>query len=494
VIRNASIVAGAQIITWAATFLFTVAQARYLGPARFGELSLALSYAVILGVVVDFGVSTKLARDVAQRPAGAGQALAASFAVRVALWCAAMPIVWVTTVLLGYDGELQESILVLALSLLIGGFALSLAAYFQGREAFLFPSLGSVAQRGSAALLGVAALAMGFGIVVVAAAYVAACVLQVLVMLPGLRKHPVPSLRLERSAAAEMIRGTAILGCFWILGSLYYNVDMVILQQLASPERVAWYAAAYRLFNATAMVVGFVLGTVLYPALSRLSMDSRESLRRAMERAFAFVVASGVFLALTLVVAADQLVALLYSAHDYGPAASSLRLLAPGLAAMYANGVFFLALLALGFERRLLVMAAVLAVLNPLANLLVIPSLQQDGAAIITSITELVVLGWVLAITPKDLRSAARPAVLMKAALAAGAAAVVLWSLRDWPLFVGIPIAGLLYLVLGLALGLVPVEELRAIPARFRARLQRRAAPMPPLGEGAAAVSQSRVA
>jgi O-antigen/teichoic acid export membrane protein len=494
VIRNASVVAAGQVVTWTATFLFIFAQARYLDPTRFGELSLALSYAVILGVVVDFGLSTKLARDVAQRPNSAGRALIASFAVRVALWCVAMPLVWAGTVILGYDAELQATILILAVSLLIGGFALSLAAYFQGREAFVFPSLASVAQRGSAAVLGVAALAMGYGIVVVACVYVAASVLQVLVMLPGMRRHPVSSARFERDAAVDMFRGTAILGCFWILGSLYYNVDMVVLQRLAPPENVAWYAAAYRLFNATTMVVGFVLGTVLYPALSRLSVDSRDALRGAIERSFGFVIACGVFLALTLIVAADQLVALLYSAHDYAPAANALRLLAPGIAAMYANGVFFLTLLALGFERRLLVMAAVLAVLNPLANLLVIPLLQQNGAALLTSATELVVLVWVLAATPRDLRVAARPTVVVKVFAAATVAAAALWSLRDLPLFVGLPVSGLLYLTLTLALGIIPVDELRAIPARFRARRRRDETVAAPVGEGAPAVSQSRVA
>jgi O-antigen/teichoic acid export membrane protein len=466
--HNFSVVAVAQAITWTATFLFTLAQARYLGPARFGELSLALSYAVLLGVVVDFGLSTKLARDVAQRPETAGTALVASFAVRVGLWCVAMPLVWAATAILGYGAELQASILILGTSLLIGGFAASLGAYFQGRERFLFPSLGSIVQRGSAAALGVAALLMGQGIVVVASVYIAASVLQVLVLIPGMRRYPVSSTILERSAVVDMFRGTATLGCFWILGAFYYNVDMVILQRLVPPENVAWYAAAYRLFNAGTMVVGLVLGTVLYPALSRLSVESRETFRRALTRSFAFVLASGVFLALTLVAAADQLVALLYPARDYAQAASALRLLAPGLAGMYANGVFFLTLLALGYERRLLVMAGVLAVLNPLANLLVIPLLQQNGAALVTSATEAVVLLWVLAVTPKDLRSAARPVVVGKVLVAATVAAAALWLVRDWSIFIGVPIAGVLYATVALALGILPPDDLRALRSRVR--------------------------
>jgi O-antigen/teichoic acid export membrane protein len=462
VAQNLSIVAAAQAITWSATFLFTLAQARYLGPARFGELSVALSWTLLLTVVLDFGLSTKLARDVAQRPALAGHAFAATLVIRGGLWCAVIPATWALTVLLGYGAELQAAVLILAGSLLFSGIASSLGAYFQGREEFLFPSLGSVAQRGSAAVLGIGVLALGQGVLVVAAVLVIANVIQVVAMLPGLRRHPLPTATLRPAAVLAMLGGTAPLGLFWILGSVYYNIDMLILQRLAPPENVAWYAAAYRLFNAALMLVGFASSTVLYPVLSRLSVGSRESLRDAMQRSFTFLLGSGVFVALALVISADQIVALLYPAHEYAEAAAALRLLAPGLVATYTNGIFFLALLGMGFERRLLLMAAVLAALNPIANIIAIPLYQQNASALLTSLTETLVLVWVLALTPGDLRAAASPRVALRVGIAAVPAAACLWALRDLSPFIGIPLAGVVYAAVAVALGTLPPEDLSA--------------------------------
>jgi O-antigen/teichoic acid export membrane protein len=461
--RNISIVAVAQAITWTASFFFTLAQARFLSTPHFGELSVAFSYTAVLAVVVDFGLSTKLARDVAQEPATAGQALAASLVVRTAIWCLAMPLAWVGTIILGYHAELQASILILAAGMLFGGVAASLGAYFQGREEFLFPSLGSIVQRGSATILGVGALSVGLDVIGVALACAAAFALQVLVMVPGMQRHPVSSTKVERATVVNMFRGATTLAFFWIFGSIYYNVDMLILDRLVPPENVAWYAAAYRLFNAALIAAGLAAGTVLYPLLSRLSVDSRDELRRTLQRSFALLLASGVFVALVLVAAADQVVALLFPADKYAEAASALRLLAPGLAAMYANGVFFFTLLGLRFERRLLLMAVVLAVLNPLANLVLIPVLQQNGAALLTSVTETIVLVWVIALTPKDLRVAASPVVVAKILVAAIPAAACLWLLRDSSLVVGIFLASLVYLTSVLALGIVPAEDLRAM-------------------------------
>src|SRR4029077_10238877 len=103
---------------------------------------------------------------------------------------------------------------------------------------------------------------------------------------------------------------------------------------------------------------------------------------------------------------------------------------------------------------------------------------------LLTSATEAVVLVWVLAVTPKDLRGAASPSIVVKVMVAAIPAASSLWLLRDWSIFIGVPIAGILYVGGALALGVVPAEDIQALRNRFRAS---RPAPRE-------AVSESRVA
>jgi len=80
-----SILAVSQALMWVAAILFTIAQATYLGPARFGELSVALSYAALLAVLVEFGLGTQLTRLVSQRASGHEEALAATDLIKGAL-------------------------------------------------------------------------------------------------------------------------------------------------------------------------------------------------------------------------------------------------------------------------------------------------------------------------------------------------------------------------------------------------------------------------
>lgn len=467
-VRNLSLVGVAQVLTMIASFLFTVAQARYLGPTRFGELSVALSISAILMLVVDFGLSSKLPRDVAQHPDAASRAVVASFVVRIAIWIAAMPLVWLATTLLEHGPELQASVFILSISVLFTSLASSLASYFQGREQFLFPSVGMVAQRAVAAMLGVTALALGQGVVVVAIVYVIASIVQIIVMAPGMRGTPITWTGIDRGLVASMFRGTAVLGVFWMLGAFYYNIDLVILQRFLPGPNVAWYAAAYRLFGVAISVVMFASSSVLYPVMSRLSEGPHEELLVAMRRSFVYLLAAGSFVAVTIAVDADQVAGLVFSARDYGPAADALRFLAPAIAFTYANSPFFLVLLGMHSERRLLIMAAVLAVLNPLANILTIPLFAQNASAVLTSVTEAAVLIWVILLTPRSLRGAADLGTTLRIGVAIIPVAIVLTLLRDIPFLVAAPLAGLVYVGTGLALGIIPQGDVRAAQALLR--------------------------
>ena len=128
-----------------------------------------------------------------------------------------------------------------------------------------------------------------------------------------------------------------------------------------------------------------------------------------MSRAFTVLLVCGIVVAAGTVIFADVVIGVVYSEKDYGEAATALRLLAPAIITCYGNGAFFLTLLGMKAERRMLVMSIVLAVANPLANVLLIPVLQQNASALLTTVTEVVVFVWVLALTPADLRACASP-------------------------------------------------------------------------------------
>jgi O-antigen/teichoic acid export membrane protein len=469
VARSIGVLAASQAVMWVAAIAFLVAQATYLGPVRFGELSVALSYAGLLTWTVEFGLGTQLTRLVSQRTSGHEDAFASTLVIKTALWLLSLPLIVLATLYFGYPPELREAVVLLAVSVLLIGVAQNIAAYLQGTERFSLPAVASVAQRLSLVGIGLLVLLLRPDLPAVAGAFVASGVVYVVVLIVGVRARAWgPKWRFDARGTWSLFRRTVPLGVFGIATTIYWSIDMIVLQQLAPPENVGWYAAAYRLFSVATIVPSVVAGIALSPVLSRLSVDSRPELRAVIEKALSFLTLAGVAAALVLVLFADRIIALIYPAQAYAESATALRLLAPGLLFVYVNWVLSQALLSLHLERRLLVRAGTAAVANLAANLVAIPLFRESGAAVTTSLTELLVLVWLVRLMPRDLLGSENFRVATRALAAAGLTALLVGPLGDLELVLVAPFALLIFGCLLVALRAVSASDLAALRGLLR--------------------------
>lgn len=477
-VRDIAIVSGGQAVTWVATFLFVLAQARFLGPSRFGELSLALSYAAFFAIVVDFGVATHVTRAVAQARSDEGAILWSALAARGALWLIVMPLAWALTLLLGYEADLQSTILVLTASLLFVGLAGALNAYFQGRERFALPAIANALQRVAAAIVGIAVLLAGLGLVAVAAVYAVSAALAVALLAAGLRGSGMAPPRFDPRAIRDLLRAALPIGLYWIVGTFYFNVDLALVERMTPRESLGHYAAAYRLFSAAAIIPAIVCGTVLYPMYSRLTGASGAALRPAVEKTISYLVLAGVLVTVLCVSLASPITGLLYPLPAYAPAANALRLLAPGLLFLYVNSVLGSALFALHLERRLLVIASIAAVLNTAANVVAIPVFGIDAAAAITSLTEIFLFGCLLVAAPAGLIGTTSGYFAGRAALVGALTAVALVPLAPAPIAISAPLGALVFGAGCLLFRALP-EDVRRAAAALRGRMHVSRPPAP---------------
>ena len=471
ILRDVAIVAGGQALTWVASFIFVLAQARFLGPATFGELSLALSYAAFFAIVVDFGVATFVTRAVAQAQSDERTILWSALAARGALWLLVMPTAWLLTVVLGYESQLQATILILTDSLLFVGIVGALTAYFQGRERFALPAIANAIQKVAAATVGIAVLVAGAGVIGVAAVYAISAALASVILFAGLRGSGLAAPRIEARAVRNILGSALPIGLYWIVGTFYFNVDMAIVERLTPRESLGHYAAAFRLFTAASIVPAIVCGTVLYPMYSRLSGSSSAALRAAVEKTIAYLTLAGLFVTVIFALLASPIIGLLYPLPAYGPAADALRLLAPGLLFLYVNSVLGSALFALHLEKRLLRIAASAAVLNLVANLVAIPIFGIQAAAAITSGTELFLLGALIFSAPAGLVSSMSAQFAVRATLAGGVTALALVPLAQAPVVVAGALGAVIFAVSCLLLQALPADDLQFAMALVRARV-----------------------
>jgi len=458
-----------QAITWTATLILTAALGRHLGPAGFGKLYLAMSFGLLFGVLVEFGIDRQLVRAVARDHAAAGSYLSAAVLIKTILAVALYPIMLATVVALGYDQTVERLVGTYGLTLLTIGLSTSLGAVYQGAQSMLHAAVATVIEKVFLSCAALALFAAGFGVFEIAVAMVLSSTLAVMWKALFISRVVRVSWRPDAGAIRALLRSTPPFLLYGILASVYYRADTVLLSLLTDATVVGWYGAAYRLLDTMVFLPTIVSVAVMFPILAKLSLGSREPLREAMGKGIQAIAVVGVPICVGLFLVADPVVRLIYGDQGFGPAAEALRWLMPGLFALYLNSILTVSLISVNRERRLMVIAGLSCVLNIGLNLVLIPRYQQVAAAAVTSTTELFILGCLL-LTLRDVLVPRAFVSVLKASTAAAVMAIVLTPLRSLPVPTIVMIGVAVYVISGYVLRLVDSADVRSLRAAIIGR------------------------
>jgi O-antigen/teichoic acid export membrane protein len=163
-----------------------------------------------------------------------------------------------------------------------------------------------------------------------------------------------------------------------LFAALQTRLSMILLERLATTAEVGYFSAASRFVEAARMIPNAYFGA-LFPVLSALAAnpaDLARTFRRALWGLTAFGIAAGIGFS----VLALPLLTLTYGV-PFAPAAPVLALLGWSLLLSLLRGGRTLYLYALGQEKRVNRVNAVVIGLQALLSLLLIPPLGALGVA-----------------------------------------------------------------------------------------------------------------
>jgi O-antigen/teichoic acid export membrane protein len=191
------------------------------------------------------------------------------------------------------------------------------------------------------------------------------------------------------------------------------------------------------------------ISAIMYPVFSRLSVHSHTQLKLALEKSLNFLLFCGLPIATAMIAAAPSIIGFLYHRADYANSIPVLQALAPGLVFLYINTALGTTIVSMGREKKITMMAFVALVFNLALNVVLIPLYQQIGAAIVTSLTELLLLGVSIVFVPRSVRPTGSVLVGIKALISCLAMGLVILLLGRFPIYMSLPIAALIYLLVG---------------------------------------------
>lgn len=463
VVNNTLISLVGQTATSVATFLLTLVYGYFLGDAKFGELYGATTLVLLIGIPIESGFNQQITRQVAQKPSEALRYFSNTLIIKAALWLVLYAVILLLSWLLGYSGEERVLVAICGCTLLSTAITNTFAAVQYASGQVLFSVTGTVLEKGLSTLLGFLLLRSGAGVQAMALVLLACSVINGTWQALWFYKKVGVGFVLEWERIRKLVDTSFPFLVYGMLSVVYYRIDTVLLSLMTNAATVGWYGSAYRLFDTLVCLPTLVISNILYPVFSKYATTSSERLKVAIEKATSCLLISGVPIATGLFVAAPGIVRMLYPRSEFMHAVPVLQALAPGLVCLYMNMVSTSVLVSTRQEKKMVLMAGVALVCNLCLNLILIPRYQHLGAAVVTSLTELLLLGMSAAALPRNLWPRASMRVAGKAVLASLIMALVIWPLRASSIGVTIAIGLLVYVGAASLLGTVARKDMVAL-------------------------------
>jgi O-antigen/teichoic acid export membrane protein len=199
------------------------------------------------------------------------------------------------------------------------------------------------------------------------------------------------SLRVKKLEYRKHLKPLFLLFSTQIAISVYAVLDKVILGYMAEDKYVGYYAAALKVAKILLTVIS-ALSIVMMPQMSKAFEEKNsERVRSLFNKSSNFVITIGIPITAGLMCLSNEII-LLLSGKEFAPASLSLQIIAPIVFMVGFSNIFGIQILtANGKESVLLRCVIIGTILNVGLNLLLIPSLKHDGAAIAILMTEAMV-------------------------------------------------------------------------------------------------------
>lgn len=197
-------------------------------------------------------------------------------------------------------------------------------------------------------------------------------------------------LKFDFAKSINLLKGTFPFALFTGLMILYYRIDFVMIEALLPDGflQAGLYRKAYRFLDALAMFY-LLFGNLLLPVLSAMH-HVMDEIRKTIKAGFKILVIPSIILACAGFFFKDQIMLLAYHEHDV-QVANSFGIFMLDVVAIALFYLFGTALTARHELKWLNIFAAIGVAINVGLNLVMIPSVGIEGAAVATLVTHGVV-------------------------------------------------------------------------------------------------------
>ncbi len=403
-LHNGAIPLGLQMVNRAIDFAFALALYRLLDEQKLALATYefaAIVVTLVLGTIAEWGLNIYLTSQVARDKRAIGETFGTALAIRLAFAALVIPATALIVLIYnqlgsanlianGFDTQGLTVMLVLAATALPGAISGAVTAVFLATEQPIVPAVVGLMTNIVSALLKLAALLFGFGVLGVAGAALAAtCASALMFAVLFFRYFGKPQIHVSPTMGLTMLRAGFPLMLNALLLAVFFRFDVTVIRAFRAPEEFTAYTAAYKYVSLTQILPPIVINAI-FPLFARQAVADRPGLVRAYSYTTRLLLLLALPLSVAITILAPSLLTLFGDSEYRDTGGAALQLLIWYLPLSYINGVTQYVLIALERPKTITLAFALAALFNLGFNLVFVRQYGINAAAVATVLSEVV--------------------------------------------------------------------------------------------------------
>ena len=379
-----------QITASVCAFLWTIIIARYLGVSDYGIVSFAISFTALIGIFLDFGISTYITREIAKDRNLVSKVVNNIFYFKIILSVILFFLSALILYVLGNSSLTIAVTLIFFIEVVFMSMAFFFNGVFQAFEELKFQSIANILNSGL--LLCGILIIVGFnlGVIAVAVSYVIGFFAYFLYMfLTYLKRFSFPQFELDLPFIKSIVVNSIPFGLTNFFYTIYFSIDIVMLSYLVGDYATGLYKSAYNIINIFAALLPIYQG-VFFPVMSKFFKHSQDLLKVSYELSVKYLLLFTLPLSVGVFFYAEPILNLIYT-NQYSLATTPVQILIWTVSFLFINGAASTLLNAVDREVIVTKIYIAAAIFNVILNFILIPLYSYDGAAIATVLSEVLI-------------------------------------------------------------------------------------------------------
>lgn len=363
---------------------------RYLGVNGFGDYATVLAFFSFFGAILDFGLYSISTREISRNGSDENKIMSNVFTLRLLSASLVVLVAPLLIWLLPYEQEVEKGILIIALSYVFSSSYMVLNGIFQKNlrmdKVAITEFFGKIVQ----VIFVFFVIKQDWGFSAIMFSVLMNAILTFLIVLFLSRKYTRFNLGFDFSYWKKFLKMSLPVGVSALVSFLYFKMDTIMLSIIKGSEAVGIYNMAYKIIENITFFPGMLVGLVLPLFSMYVFTDKKNFFKIADKTAKVFFLIAIPLVVGTLFLAED--IINIIGGGEFVVSANVLRILIFALVFIFFGNLFNSVLLAANFQKKLMYILTLCAIFNISLNLVVIPRYSYNGAAIVSVLTEFIVV------------------------------------------------------------------------------------------------------